>query len=564
MTNRLFNEIALLRRKQAEKKLFAFAKYYMPHYLKLNPSEAHHKIYELLMDIMAHRGKRVAIAAPRGFGKSTLITLFYIIYAICYCRERFIVILSDTASQAEQILENIKKELTENEKLRTDFPEVFEKEGRPKPPRWTQSQIETLNGVKVLALGSGQKIRGRKFGKDRPTLIVADDIETQDNVATEASRDKTKVWFTKSVLMAGDENTNFIFLGTLYHPFCLLGEYLNKNSNYEWIKQTYKVIVSDPKHAELWTLWSEIYNFRKDFEGKLGPEATECFYMANKSQMDEGIELLWPEKWNYHGLMVLREEDRLSYYCELLNEPYDPKTASFDVDKFHHIEKSWGSREAFYAARQAWLEFYGGCDPCMGEDATKGDYAAIIIVARDIQDGRLYVVETDISHRTPQETIARIVEYCRIYKPLRFFIETNAFQKLMRDNLERDLAEQSIYTPIVGIDNRGNKTNRIHALEPLINRGYIQFSLSQGRLLDQFRFFPNGQHDDGPDCLELIVSNVSVGKPMIGMNGISCIKMNSPQSSEIRDVPDVRAQMFPHVYNSRDKKDKFVPDPNDY
>jgi len=93
-----------------------------------------------------------------------MITLIYLIYSICYAKERFIVIISHTASQAQKTLENIRKELTENEKLREDFPEIFESDGRPKPPRWTQDDIVTRNNIEILALGYNQKIRGRRHG----------------------------------------------------------------------------------------------------------------------------------------------------------------------------------------------------------------------------------------------------------------------------------------------------------------------------------------------------------------------------------------------------------------
>lgn len=562
MINNFLKEIGSLRRKPAERSIYAFAKIYLSHYLKLKPSLAHHEIYELLERIGKDRGNKVAIAAPRGFAKSTLISLFYIIYAVCYQKEKFIVILSNTADQATQILDNVKKELTENEKLKIDFPEVFEKEGRPKPPRWTKSQIETLNSIKIHALGQGQKIRGRKYGKDRPTLIIADDIETSDNLVSEASMEKLKEWFTKSVLMAGDEKTNFIFMGTLYHPLCLLNEYLSPDHNREWIKKTYKAIQTDAKNLLLWAQWSEIYNVRQDFQGKYGPDAAKAFYKANKAAMDEGIELLWPEKWSYYELVVQREENRLAFYCELQNEPYDPKAAVFNVEKFHNFDKTYGSVQELLSTREAWLEFYGSCDPCVGDDASRGDFAAIIIVARDREDGRLYVVEADIYRRSPQETIARIVDYCRIYRPASFFIEENNFQKLMKDDLERQLSEQGIYVPVVGIDNRGDKKKRIHSLEPLINRGTIQFSLSHSKLLDQFRFFPNGQHDDGPDALEMIVSNIEIA-PYVWKNPTLSMRIRV-ESRELRGVPDLRSKCVPHVYNDRDKKDRFVPDPDDY
>lgn len=558
MTNKFRNEISSFRRKQAEKSLYAFAKYYLPHHLKLNPSDAHQEIYALLTEIMVQRGKKVAIAAPRGFGKSTLVTLFCVIYGVCYLKEPYIMILSDTASQAELILENIKKELTENEKLRMDFPEVFEKNGRPKPPRWSQDQIETLNGVKIQALGRGQKPRGRKHGIYRPTFVIADDVETMDNVATEQSRDKTKNWYTNTVLMLGDENTNYVFLGTLYHPLCLLGEYLSPNFNLEWVKKTYKVILSDSKHPELWAQWSDIYNNRKEHNGKRGLVGAKNFYTDHKELMDEGVVLLWSEKWSYYDLKILLEENSLSFYCELQNEPYDPKTAIYNIDKFHYIEKQYGSIAAFLAERQAWLEFYIGCDPCMGMSVTKGDYAAIIVMARDRETNILYIIEADIRRISPQETITRIVDLCSAYKPVTCFIETNNFQKLMQDNLESELYSRSIYTPVQGITNgsNSNKANRIHALEPLINKGMIWFSLSFKKLLDQFRSFPNGQHDDGPDTVELMASNIQ--SLPTGNNGISCIKMGSIQSNVLNGVPDLRPDSFPHVHNNRENPLWFI------
>lgn len=541
-------EVYSLRRRLSEKSIYAFAKNYLSHHLVLTPSDAHHAIYAQLADIMERRDKRLAIAAPRGFGKSTLITLIYIIYVICYLKERYVLILSDTASQAEQILENIKKELTENEELRKDFPEVFEKEGRPKPPRWSQNQIETQNGIKIQALGSGQKPRGRRYGKYRPTLVIADDIETAENVATEESRDKIKRWFTSTVLMLGDENTNYVFLGTLYHPNCLLAEYLSPNFNLDWIKMTFKVIVSDSNHPELWSRWSEIYNNRQEYEGKRGKEGARNFYMANKELMEEGVILLWSKKWSYYELKVRLEEDRVSFYCELQNEPYDPRTAIYNIDKFHYIEKRWESVATFLTERQPWLEFYMSCDPCMGASVSKGDYAAVIVIARDCETGILYVVEADVRRITPQETTASIVNLCGIYRPRVLIIETNGFQKIMQDDLENEFRLQGIYVPVQSLNHgsSSHKDKRIHSLEPLINRGTIQFSVTHQRLLSQFRNFPNGP-DDGPDALEMVVSNVD--PTPIGIGGMACVPMNSVQSHVLSGIQEVKGH-FMQVHNN--------------
>ena len=143
MKNNVNKELSRLRRIEGGKSVLAFAMLYMKHHIHFTPSEAHLEIYRLLDIASVEKGKKIAIAAPRDFGKSTLITLIYIIYCICYSKEEFIVILSNTASQANQILDNIKKELTENELLKADFPEVFESSGKFKQLRWRQSDIIT-------------------------------------------------------------------------------------------------------------------------------------------------------------------------------------------------------------------------------------------------------------------------------------------------------------------------------------------------------------------------------------------------------------------------------------
>jgi hypothetical protein len=69
------------------------------------------------------------------------------------------------------------------------------------------------------------------------------------------------------------------------------------------------------------------------------------------------------------------------------------------------------------------------------------------------------------------------------------------------------------------------------------------------------------KYDDGPDALQMVISNIQ--NPPTGQSGVSCIKINSPKSPILGGVPDLRPEMFPHVYNKRDKKDRFVPDPDD-
>ena len=292
--NEIINKAGTLRRETAQKSLLNFARLYLSDHLRFSPSKAHLEIYELLFDMLKNRGKKVAIAAPRDFGKSTMITLIYILYCICYEKERFIVIISNTASQAMKILENVKKELTENTRLKEDFPEICEVDKKPKPPRWTQTGIITRNNIEVLALGSEQQIRGRKHGSHRPTLVIADDLEDAENTFSEETNEKRKEWFSKSVLKVGSEGTNFLIIGNLHHPRSMLAEYVAPDLNISWTKRIYKALITGPINMALWEKWRNIYQGKERFNGSIGPKVARQFYEANRASMDEGAELIWP------------------------------------------------------------------------------------------------------------------------------------------------------------------------------------------------------------------------------------------------------------------------------
>ena len=61
--------------------------------------------------------KYVAIAAPRGHAKSTAITFAYVLACVLFRERNYVVIISDTEGQATLFLNDIKRELVENEDI---------------------------------------------------------------------------------------------------------------------------------------------------------------------------------------------------------------------------------------------------------------------------------------------------------------------------------------------------------------------------------------------------------------------------------------------------------------
>jgi predicted phage terminase large subunit-like protein len=93
------------------------------------------------------------------------------------------------------------------------------------------------------------------------------------------------------------------------------------------------------------------------------------------------------------------------------------------------------------------------------------------------------------------------------FRPDFFGVETNQFQELLADDMLRRAQERGIYLPLFTVENMVPKVVRIRRLTPLLSQGRLRFKAgSKGAklLVEQLRDFPCGEHEDGPDALEVV------------------------------------------------------------
>ncbi len=463
---------------------------------------------KMLYEITARRGSKIAIAAPRGCAKSTIVSLEYVIYCICYKLENFIVIISSTADQARGFLNDIKQELETNEQLIKDFPDICEIGAKPGPPRWTQHEIVTRNRVKVIALGVGQQIRGRRNREFRPSLVILDDVETNEGLQNMESFNKLEDWLTKAVLKAGSSTSNFVYVGTIHHYGSLLAKFTDPREAAGWNSRIYKSVINWAEHIELWEKWIKIFHSQDGYKDGFGPEAARRFFEDNKTEMLKGARVLWEASKGYYDLMVLREQDGyVSFDSEMQNEPTNPRDAIFNLNEMHYWTDRFGSEEELLGAiGEGDGVAYGACDPSMGKENKNSDYSAIVTVIKDVKTGTIYVVDADIARRLPDKTIDDILVYQRRRRYRKFGFEANNFQEFMAMELEKRSEATSTYLHIEEIKHSSDKLARIEALQPLVKNGAIQFSRKHYTLLEQMKFFPRGGHDDGLDALQMAVN----------------------------------------------------------
>ena len=492
-----------IRRALAAMDLAYFGRAYLPHYFSRPSPQFHAELDTLWREgvlkgvvpigddaklVDAQDGCRRATAAPRGHAKSTNLTFKGSLHAALYRYKRYIIILSDTSDQANGFLSAIKDELEDNGAIREDFGDLT-------GGVWRENVIITSHGVRIDAIGAGQKIRGRKHKNWRPDLMVLDDIENDENVRTVEQRKKLENWFYKAVSKAGDTYTDIVYIGTLLHYDSLLAKVL-KNPAYRSVK--YKAVQSFST-SPLWETWESIYtdlgNDGRELEAK-------SFFERNRAEMLAGTKVLWEEKLSYYDLMVTRvSEGEASFNSELQNEPVNPDDCLFNEEWFDY----YNPEDMDFSSAD--FRFYGFVDPSLGKNR-RADYSAILTGALEVPTGYLYILDADIARRHPDAIISDVLQKAdwiqRTYgkRYVKFGVETVQFQWFLKEQLAKVSARARIYLPIEEVPQSSDKVLRIQTLQPDIKNKYIKFSRRHKLLLEQLQYFPMADHDDGPDALE--------------------------------------------------------------
>lgn len=225
--------------------LLPWALQYLPHHFEAAPAEFHRIIAE-----DAENYNNLVVAAPRGHAKTTLMALAFPLYRAAVFHEPYTLIVSDTATQAEQRTADIYAELNDNEALIDRYPHLALPEGRDYKragrAKRTARDFITVGTIRMTAAGAGQSLRGIKTGKQRPSLILVDDLENDENVLTFDQREKLKNWFLKSLSnLPGHGGATFVVIGTILHEDGLLAWLLKPENGLTWRQHRFQAIQYD-------------------------------------------------------------------------------------------------------------------------------------------------------------------------------------------------------------------------------------------------------------------------------------------------------------------------------
>ena len=474
-----------IRRTLARKSHYWFFSIYLGHYISYPFAQFHNDMFAITEDPEL---RLAVLVAFRGSGKSTLMTLSYPIWAMVGIQnKRFILILSQTQSQARQHLANIKKELETNELLKADigpFEEVSDE--------WGATSIVLSNfDARITIASTEQSIRGIRHGQYRPDLVICDDVEDLNSVKTKEGRDKTYQWLSGEIMPIGDGYTKIIIVGNLLHEDCLLVRLKTAIEDHKLTGEFYAYPLISEESQIAWP-------------GKFPTMET-----VNRLKTTIGTESAW---YREYLLKIISDEDRLVH----------PEWIKY----YDEIPKALEPSARFTAT---------GIDLAISEKES-ADFTTMVTakVYGYKENLRVYILPNPINKRMGfPETVETAANVAKTYGS-KLYIEEVGYQTAIIQHLTNVRN-----VPAEGVKPLGqDKRSRLALITHLIQQGKVLFPKkgAEGLIL-QLTGFGIEKHDDLADAFSLLLIKIMEldSKPTPGIMIISSGGFYNRRSSGLSD-----------------------------
>lgn len=423
---------------------------------------------------------QVAIAAPRRHAKTTAITHTCTLAAVLFRERSYVLVVSDTVTQATQFIGDIKNELLNNEPLRA----LFKIKAMPKDSEDDFiCMMEDGHQFRITAKGAEQKLRGLKWDNRRPDLIICDDLENDEIVLNKERREKFKRWFYGSLLPSRSYRGIVRYVGTILHNDALLENLM-------------------PKRGTKWFADSPL----KEWSTEARRPWKAVKYKAHSPDFTH---ILWPSLYDKDYFVNLRD-DYISqgipdvYSQEYLNYPLDESLSYFRRADFNDFTDR--DREKFKAPD--WhkrFNIYISSDLAVST-AESADWSVFVVSAVD-EDGMVYIKQVIRERMDSQTIVETILSLQRRYDPICLSMEKGQIEKSIGPFLRQRMLETGDFVEVYPIAPSSDKKTRAQAIKARMRMGGVRFDKQADwfyELEDEAILFGRGKHDDQVDALAYI------------------------------------------------------------
>jgi phage terminase large subunit-like protein len=373
-------------------------------------------------------GRKTSLTlAPRGFGKSTILTIAFCVFKILQNPNIRILISSKTDKQAEKFLREVKAFLR--------LPSVVEIFGEQVGEKWDTREIIVRGRTRIAkeptvsTVGVAGSVVGGHYD-----IVIKDDLVEEQNSRTETQRKQLLTWYQKVLEPCIEPWGIDATIGTRYHPDDLYGHLIRTQ-------------------------------FRKAKKGG---------YLRLSPFTKEG-ESIWPERYSVEYLK--RKKARIgitNFMSQYHNDTSYMEGDFFSADDF-----------LYYDFPPPNLKVFQGVDLAI-KRTDKASRFATVTIGVDMSSRDIYVLHYNTARLSFLQQMDRIIEEYNRYDPILCGIEANGFQFVMSDTLKShsDLR-------VVPIPTLKDKESRAYKFAAVTEGGHLFVKRSMHRLIADMISFPN-------------------------------------------------------------------------
>lgn len=431
--------------------------------------ELHRDLYDLYQEDGFKAG-----AAPRGFAKSTITDLIFIAWRTLTGKSHFVILVSDTYTQSTMLIAPLRDEIETNPILRWLYPQA-------QGEIWSNENIQIrgfdiekkkMTDSLVIPKGAGMKIRGLRYKNWRPDLIVIDDLENDETVASADQREKLKKWLLRAVIPALAKNGQIIMIGTILHFDSLLQNIISHKGEFaSWKTRFFQALTNGVSIWEEQSTTQELIDMRDN-----------------------------PQCPRYIGALTFSQE--------MQNVPLDDGQRIIQTDwlnqRFKLAEMELQYRRDNPTSQISWVEHFfkeiiTGVDPAISKKET-ADWWAMITVGVAKETGHLYLLDYfRVRENDPLKQVQFIFDNYKQWKPDKIKIEAVAYQAGLYHLTKNEGAKQGIYLPVHTFKPDKDKIRRATIQSAMFSGGLVHlredhplFTSFYSEIVE----FPLGTHDD--------------------------------------------------------------------
>jgi phage terminase large subunit-like protein len=428
----------------------------------------------------AMRGPWRGFLAPRGFGKSTILTVVDSVALPLWHPNVRILIASRVKDQAKDILSEVQG-CFENE----EFVDLF---GDLRGDKWGTGEATVSSRTKKykeptwLAAGADGPVTSKHFDH-----VKADDLVDEKNSRTETERDRIHTFFYKTLvptlIIRRPDGTpgELDLIGTRYHPDDLYSRAMDQRSG------------------------------DRKFAGNLC-EIPALVDPGTGERDPSGVSVC-PEMAPTEDLRGMRVSMGSAHFDSQFQQNTDRmKGDIFKDEYFRHYED-----DPHELVERCELKVWAAQDLAVAESEQQCEYADAVIGVDDRDPSAVLVYLLDRFHkRIPYaQQISRVKYVFEEWDPIRLGVEANALQKHRIDATYRDVEIVEFFADL-GVELKGRVVPILTHKDKVTRAWKLAARYEAGRVLhrknvhrdveDQLAAFPNGNLDDMFDALDLAVT----------------------------------------------------------